>query len=118
MTISPVETVPVGADARIVVARGELDFYTAPALRADLLSAIASASAVVVDLLEVTFIDSTALGTLIGAGRRRTDGAWLAIACVDPHVVRTLRLTGADRLIPVFGSVAAAFAARDGGLDG
>ncbi len=69
---------------------------------------------VVLDLGDVTFVDSTALGTLVGAARRLRAGRWLAIACGDPHVVRTLELTGIDRVVRVFPTVAAAFAARDG----
>ena len=109
-----VETVPLGVDAQIVVARGELDFYSSPALRSDLLAAIETVEAVVVDLTEVTFLDSTALGTLVGAARALPPGGWIAAACRDPHLVRTLELTGIDRLVPVFPTVGAAFAARDG----
>ena len=115
MEAHAVETVPLGEDARIVVARGELDFYVSPAFRADLVAAVDAAETVVVDLTDVTFVDSTALGTLVGAAKRRPEGAWLAVACADPHVVRTFELTAIDRLVPVFPTVAAAFAARDGG---
>ena len=104
-----VETVPVGADARIVAARGELDFYTSPALRADLFAALQAVETVVIDLTEVTFVDSTALGILVGAARRLRPGRRLAIACGDPHVVRTLELTGISRLVRVFPTVGDAF---------
>jgi anti-sigma B factor antagonist len=111
MASETVETVPVGADARLVVARGELDFYSSPAFRADLLAALEAVETVVVDLTEVTFIDSTALGTLVGAARRLRGRGRLAIACGDPHVARTLELTGIDRLVRVFPTVSAAFTA-------
>jgi anti-sigma B factor antagonist len=110
MTSAAVETVRVGEGGRIVVARGELDYYAAPALRADLLAAVATGDVVVVDLLEVTFIDSTALGTLVGAAKRLREGRRLALACRDDNVRRTLELTGIDRVVPVFETVEAAFA--------
>ena len=113
MANAAVETVPVGRAGRLVVARGELDFYSAPALRADLLAAIGAAEVVVVDLLEVTFADSTALGTLVGAAKQMPGDTRLAVACADANVRRTLELTGIDRVIPVHETVEDAFAASD-----
>ena len=57
-----------GHGRAVVSVTGELDVATAPDLRARLDEAIDAGSAVViVDLLGVTFLDSTALGVLIGA---------------------------------------------------
>jgi anti-sigma B factor antagonist len=113
MANTAVETVSVGRSGRLVIARGELDFYSSPALRADLMAAIAEADVVVVDLLEVTFVDSTALGTLVGAAKRMEGPKRLAVACTDANVRRTFELTGIDRLIPLHESVEAAFAAGE-----
>jgi anti-anti-sigma factor len=84
---------------RIVALRGELDVATVPEFR-DALNALAEDEAVaciVVDLVEVTFIDSTGLMTLLNALRRiaRRDGR-LVIACNNPTVLRLFEATRTD----------------------
>ena len=56
---------------------GELDAYDAPALRTAFAEAAADldGGAVVLDLTAVTFLDSTALGTIVGLLRRVREGA-------------------------------------------
>ena len=67
------EAVVTGVDSRdgavVVSLAGELDLYNAEEIRAALAEAIASAPrCVVVDMAEVDFVDSTALGVLRQAG--------------------------------------------------
>src|SRR5918997_499586 len=85
----------------LVSATGELDLYTAPALREAIVGAIQNrATLVVVDLLDVTFIDSTALGVLVeGAKKMRPSGGSLAVACRDPNIVKVFELTGLTRMM-------------------
>jgi anti-anti-sigma factor len=55
----------------VVRLSGEVDMYTAPQLKQSMLGLIDEGAAkVVIDLSGVTFIDSTALGVLIGGVRR------------------------------------------------
>jgi|tagenome__1003787_1003787.scaffolds.fasta_scaffold19321907_2 anti-sigma B factor antagonist len=81
--------------ARVVVAlRGELDIDSVGAVRAELddLDAAGWAS-IVMDLRELTFIDSTGLRLLIEADRgARRRGASLAIVDGSPAVERLLEL--------------------------
>jgi anti-sigma B factor antagonist len=56
--------------AAIVAARGEIDIVTSPELRAALLDERAQAPLVVLDLREVTFIDSSGLGVIVGQQKR------------------------------------------------
>ena len=57
----------LGEGRHVVAVRGEIDLFTAPELKKTLADAIENgASRVVVDLSETTFLDSTALGVLIG----------------------------------------------------
>ena len=59
----------------VVVLTGEVDIFTAPQFKECLLEVLDSGvKRLVVDLSELTFIDSTALGVLIG-GVRRVHGA-------------------------------------------
>ena len=92
----------MGADsegAPVVELTGELDAFVAPALRARLDEAIDAAGPglVIVDLSQVTFLDSTALGTLVGALRRmRERGGELRVVLPPPPALRIFELTGLD----------------------
>ena len=84
---------------RVVALRGELDVATVSTFR-DALTPAAddpSVNTLVVDLVEVTFIDSTGLMTLLNALRRlvRRD-ARLVIACNNPTVLRLFEATRTD----------------------
>lgn len=80
---------------------GDLDAYTAPGLRSDLHGATeAESRLVVVDLTDVTFIDSAGLGALVGAHRRmRESGGRLRIVRPSPLVARAFELTGLDEIL-------------------
>jgi len=94
-----VETVPGNGTPPVVALRGELDVATVPKFRdaLNVLSEDDSVTCVVVDLVEVTFIDSTGLMTLLNALRRmvRRD-ARLVIACSNPTVLRLFEATRTD----------------------
>ena len=96
----------------LVELSGEVDLYTAPRFKADLLELIESGvDAVVVDLSRVTFIDSTALGVIIGGVKRmrERDGRLVIVAGSRP-VVRILDITGLDKVLTVFDTRAEALA--------
>jgi anti-sigma B factor antagonist len=84
---------------RVVALRGELDVATVPAFREALnpLAEDETVQCIVVDLVEVTFIDSTGLMTLLNALRRvvRREGR-LVIACNNPTVLRLFEATRTD----------------------
>lgn len=64
---------------------------------------------IVLDLGDVTFINSTGLGSLVKIGMRLDrDGRLLALARPDKQVERMLRLIGLDSKLPVFKSIAEA----------
>jgi anti-sigma B factor antagonist len=91
----------------IVSASGEIDVATAPPLR-DRLQALGSsgASTVVVDLLGVTFLDSTALGVLVGALKRcREAGGDLPLVIDEPRILKVFEITGLTGVFPIFDSV-------------
>lgn len=89
---------------------GELDAYTVGDFR-EVLSDVASASHLLIDLSNVPFMDSAGLGALIGGIRRtRESGGEVAVACGRPTLTRLLHTTGFDRLVPVEETVDAAAA--------
>ncbi len=91
----------------VVSASGEIDVATAPPLR-DRLQALTSSgkSTVVVDLLGVTFLDSTALGVLVGALKRcREAGGDLPLVIAEPRILKVFEITGLTGVFPIFESV-------------
>jgi anti-sigma B factor antagonist len=88
----------------LVVLKGEVDIYTAPRFKEDLLALIdEGATDILVDLTQVEFIDSTALGVLIGGVKRLhpLQGHLLVIADSRP-VLKILSITGLDKVFSVF----------------
>jgi len=92
---------------------GELDLYNAAEVR----SALADASAqfperIVVDLSEVEFIDSTALGVLIETRARLVNRDGLLLAAPGLETRRALQISGLDQLFKVHDSVPDALGAK------
>lgn len=107
-----IEDEAVGAASHVVTVTGEIDLFTAPELKTRLSAPIDhGASRVVVDLSDVTFIDSSSLGVLIGAHKQleRSGGA-LVIVCHDRTIMSTFKITGLDRVFEIVLSRADALA--------
>jgi anti-sigma B factor antagonist len=82
----------------VVKACGELDVHTCPAFKKAVEAAGGRADAhLVVDLSEVTFMDSTALGVLAAEQRHRPERLHLVVQ--QEHLLRLFEVTG---LIHVF----------------
>ena len=79
-------------DVQLIVARGEIDASTVPLLSSALQAALEQGGGrVVVDLSQVSFIDSAGLSVLLNALRRLTrQGRALAIACQEHGSVHKL----------------------------
>jgi anti-sigma B factor antagonist len=91
----------------VVSAAGEIDVATAPPLR-DRLQALSNGgrSTIVVDLLNVTFLDSTALGVLVGALKRcRESGGDLPLVIADPRILKIFEITGLTGVFPIHSRV-------------
>jgi len=91
------------AERHVVAVRGEIDLFTAPELKSALSEAIESGhTRIVVDLTDTTFLDSTALGVLIGAVKRlRSRDGRLTIVNVDDNIAKTFEITGLDQIFPI-----------------
>jgi anti-sigma B factor antagonist len=103
------EAAPDGEDVAVVVAAGEIDFAASPQLKERIAGHVdAGCRRLLLDLSTVTFIDSTAIGVLMGAEMRvrELDGGLLALVCGDENrrVLRILEIAGIDSLIDVHGS--------------
>jgi anti-sigma B factor antagonist len=106
-----------GLDERtnVVVVEGELDLTTAPRLKWALRDALkAGHSQLVLDLSRCNFMDSTALGVLVGVNRGLDAGARLAIACSRANVLRIFELSGMDGAFALFPTVDEALAYAQG----
>jgi anti-sigma B factor antagonist len=89
-----ISVVPLTERAVCVRLVGELDLAAAPALRAQLLTAVASAPDVVVSTAGVTFLDCACLGALNSARVQAAQrGGRLCLAGPTRPVVRLLELT-------------------------
>jgi len=87
----------------VIVVVGEIDVATAPQLREALHGVIAQGHAtVVLDLLGVTFLDSTALGVLVGGLKRcrELDGE-LHIVVTDARIRKIFEITGLNKVFPL-----------------
>ena len=103
------------ADRHVVAVRGEIDLFTAPELKQKLTDAIESGkNRIVVDLSDTTFLDSTALGVLIGAVKRlRSREGALVIVNVDQNIAKTFEITGLDQIFTILSTRGDAIAALD-----
>jgi len=83
-------------DITVVVAKREIDFLTAPALVAELDRAINEGDGkVVVDLCDVTFMDSSGAHALLEASKRlRAMGRGFSVICVRGSISRLLEILG------------------------
>lgn len=105
-----VDTVGV---ARVVRLGGELDLYNAAQVRAGLAEACADTpERVVVDLGEVEFIDSTALGVLIETRTKLDNRGGLLLAAPGLETRRALQISGLDKLFTVHDTVEDALSAN------
>jgi anti-sigma B factor antagonist len=87
----------------VLAAEGELDLASAPSLKWALTDVLSEGGRrIVVDLSQVTFIDSTALGVLVGVHRSLPVGARLGIVCTHDEVMNIFELTGLDATFDIF----------------
>ena len=94
----------------VVSLRGEVDASTAPKLAGRLFAlADEGKRAVVVDLSDVTFIDSTGIGVLLNAATQFAGRhGQLVVACGDARVLRPFELAGVARHLTICDSREAA----------
>jgi anti-sigma B factor antagonist len=110
-----VETEQLGDGVYVVSPAGELDLYTCPEFKQELLRVISEgARRVVVDLSLTTFVDSTALGVLLrGIERLKAVDGELSVVCPDENILRVFEVTGLHRVFEIHRSRAEALRGID-----
>ena len=88
----------------LVSVSGELDLHTAGCLEARIEEAdTVGAGTVLVDLSEISFIDSSALEVLVRESKRlESRGHSLVLVTNDPRTRRILEVTGLDRVLRAY----------------
>ena len=99
-----VKTDKVDETTYVISLTGEVDLYTAPEFKQQLLDVIGQGGKdVVVDFSDTTFIDSTTLGVLVGGVKRlRTNDGQLTLVCSDRNITKIFEITGLDRVFTIY----------------
>jgi anti-sigma B factor antagonist len=99
----------------VIAIRGELDLARAPSLKWTLIDSLAAGhDQLVLDLSLVSFMDSTALGVLVGVNRSLDVGARLAIVGARANVLKIFEISGLDGAFAIFSTLDAALAYAQG----
>lgn len=101
-----ISTRPVDGKASMIELEGEVDVYTAPQLKQQIINMLDSGTYnVIVNLSAVEYLDSTALGVLIGGLKRlRERNGTLDLICPNPRIKRIFEITGLDKIFDIYSS--------------
>ena len=92
--------------ASVVTFTGEVDLESSPAAREVLLKCLESTSKVIVDLSEVSYIDSSGVASLVEALQAaKKNGSQFALAAVSEPTRRVLELARLDKVFTLHDSV-------------
>jgi anti-sigma B factor antagonist len=99
-----IKTEQLGGESYVISLAGEVDLYTAPEFKQQLLEVIGQGGKeVVVDFTDTTFIDSTTLGVLVGGVKRlRSNEGQLSLVCSDRNITKIFEITGLDRVFIIY----------------
>jgi anti-sigma B factor antagonist len=99
-----IKTEHLGGDVHVIALSGEVDLYTAPEFKQQLLEVIGQGGKqVLVDFTDTTFIDSTTLGVLVGGVKRlRPGGGQLSLVCSDRNITKIFEITGLNKVFPIY----------------
>jgi len=96
----------IDEQTHVIELGGEIDLYTAPEFKERMVELIeAGKKAIIVDLAQATFIDSTTLGVLVGGVKRlKPAGGSLVLVCTDENITKIFEITGLDRVFTIHGT--------------
>jgi anti-sigma B factor antagonist len=104
--IMQIATTP-GSDRYVITVSGEVDLATSPELDTAIIDAIESgAASVVIDLTDVSFMDSSGLGVIVrGLKRCREADKDLDLVITNERVLKVFGITGLDQVIPIHDAI-------------
>jgi anti-sigma B factor antagonist len=104
--IMQIATTP-GSDRYLITVSGEVDLATSPDVDTAIIAAIESgSSSLVIDLTDVSFMDSSGLGVIVrGLKRCREADKDLDLVITNERVLKVFGITGLDQVIPIHDSL-------------
>ncbi|MHB1457082.1 MAG: STAS domain-containing protein [Armatimonadota bacterium] len=111
-----IDVKPISDQISIIVLEGEVDVYTAPQLKQQIIKILDEGKKkIIVNLEAVEYLDSTALGVLIGGLKRlREREGSLDLICTNNRMKRIFEITGLDRIFNILASEAEALSSTGG----
>ena len=99
-----INTRSLASNVPLIELEGEVDVYTAPHLKQQMITLLEEGHVeMVVDLTKVEYLDSTALGVLIGGLKRvRERDGNLQLICPSPRIRRVFEITGLDKIFDIY----------------
>ncbi len=100
----------------VVELEGDVDIHSASRFKGVVAQALdEGASRIIIDLAKVSFIDSTALGVVVGGLKGvKAHGGSLDVVCPDESMRDIFTATGLDQVLGIYGSRTQALAAPVG----
>ncbi len=94
-------------DGKAVVSlSGDVDLQVSPTVRKNLLGALADRRGLLIDLAQVTYMDSSGVASLVEAYQSARKGNLpFALVAVSPAVLRVLQLARLDQVFPIHASL-------------
>jgi anti-sigma B factor antagonist len=104
--IMQIATTP-DSDRYVITVSGEVDLASSPVLDTAIIAAIESgSSSLVIDLTDVSFMDSSGLGVIVrGLKRCREADKDLDLVITNERVLKVFGITGLDQVIPIHDSI-------------
>lgn len=104
----------------VVAPIGEFDISTVDMLREIFVDVVTpTTNRMVLDLARTEFVDSLAIGAMLGVGRRANEwGGWVRLVAPTPPVRKVLALTGLDKVFGMYDTVDQAIAHQVSDGDG
>jgi len=90
----------------VIALAGEVDVYTSPRVKQEIVNLLNSdVTRMVVDLTGVEYLDSTGLGVLIGGLKRaRERDGDLKLICDNVRILRIFEITGLTKIFDIYRS--------------
>jgi anti-sigma B factor antagonist len=95
---------PIQEGSAVIDLRGEVDAFTAPKLKQEIINQIEGGTTrLAINLADVKYLDSTGLGVLIGGLKRTRDkNGELVLICPNVRIMRIFEITGLSRIFDMF----------------